>query len=471
MKEPFIEFLLYAVCPLLVAVAWDWRAAAADAAPAVVPREGRVSWDSPRIRAIVEGCLKAPVPAGMEPRSQYSWRMEQLKDRLSNDLSQAELRELAASFATMPVAHAREDETAHDLLSTVLDVLVHHRERDALVTLLSVQCPTRIYSYCDIEYLLAAGGKRLRDPIVILGEAYAKCRVPEVRANIAAVVRRAFLGSGIRGKNDDEVVANAMRWYEENKARLQVDQDYGRNTHDLGQLGDYAHHPLFKKRPPGMSIASPPAGTPNAWESPKLGAVERAYRKVRAPEGIENERRLDWRVEQLAGLVRKHVAARDMPELIASCGSMPVLAEEREGFPDHLLLAIVSILLDSGDRDNLVRLLSVRCPSTSRGVAGEVELRLVEKPHKVRNAVLVLGEAHDRCKLPEVRAEIAAAVRRGFSSLGVMGKDDAEFVKRSMAWYEQNKDGVTFNPKYRESAARRGRAEVPLFISKAASDN
>jgi hypothetical protein len=57
---------------------------------------------------------------------------------------------------------------------------------------------------------------------LVLGEAYSKCQVPEVRHDLAGVGRRAFIGQGIRGKDDAEYVTNAMQWYEEEKSHLIV---------------------------------------------------------------------------------------------------------------------------------------------------------------------------------------------------------------------------------------------------------
>ncbi|MGO8688442.1 MAG: hypothetical protein ACLQLG_02320, partial [Thermoguttaceae bacterium] len=66
------------------------------------------------------------------------------------------------------------------------------------------------------------GRETLKDPILILGEAYAQCRIPKVRRTIANAVRRDFSGSGVRGKDDAEFVKNARRWYEEEKEHLVV---------------------------------------------------------------------------------------------------------------------------------------------------------------------------------------------------------------------------------------------------------
>ena len=90
----------------------------------------------------------------------------------------------------------------------------------------------------DIEFYLAYYGEKLKDPILVLGEAFSKCKVPEVRHDIAGAVRRGFAGHGIRGKDDAEYVANAMQWYEKEKNHLIVNEEYWRNVsgHVCGSL-------------------------------------------------------------------------------------------------------------------------------------------------------------------------------------------------------------------------------------------
>ena len=80
-------------------------------------------------------------------------------------------------------------------------------------------------------------------PILVLGEAYSKCNDAAVRGEIAAAVRRAFIGSGIRGDNDDAFVKSAMQWYKQNKERLEVNTAYYLNLSDLDSR--YSENPLF----------------------------------------------------------------------------------------------------------------------------------------------------------------------------------------------------------------------------------
>jgi hypothetical protein len=103
-------------------------------------------------------------------------------------------------------------------------------DRESLIAMLTTTpCPNRLSGYEDIEFYLAWEGKRMKDPILILGEAYSKCRVPEIRHQLAGAVRRAFADLGIRGKGDADYVKNAMQWYEKEKDHLTVNRKYEHN--------------------------------------------------------------------------------------------------------------------------------------------------------------------------------------------------------------------------------------------------
>jgi len=125
------------------------------------------------------------------------------------------------------------------------------------VKLLSTRCQSEIGISNDIEYYLADCGKKLKDPILVLGEAFSKCKVPEVRHDIAGAVRRGFAGHGIRGKDDAEYVANAMQWYEKEKDHLIVNVEYWHNSvwvpggmyDEMPELYDKLEKDLAKPKP------------------------------------------------------------------------------------------------------------------------------------------------------------------------------------------------------------------------------
>ena len=233
------------------------------------------SWDSPRMlkiqkewESLLDTANKTP---GQEAVEKYGGKNEKLDDMLEGilrkHLSKQDLCHLAATCGTLPVRAKDRSEFANAVLAYMERTFIDPGDRDNLVKLLSTRCQLRICGYDDIEFYLALRGRRLKDPILVLGEAFSKCKVPDVRHDIAGAVRRGFVGLGIHGKDDAEFVNNAMQWYEKEKGHLTVNQMYWRNTMGLPadtydlmpELYDkvekspaaYRIELLFKKKPSG----------------------------------------------------------------------------------------------------------------------------------------------------------------------------------------------------------------------------
>lgn len=197
-----------------------------------MPEEEQITWDSPKMREVEKqwqslqdiydkDSEKIPGAPGKEKYVE----MERLIDHLlRKQLSDRELRQLAESIKPMP-NQAFVDRVVNIMVQRFTD----SGDRESLVTLLSAHCPGRVVFYSTVEFYLAAHGRKLKDPILVLGEAYAKCQVPATRQNLAAAVRRGFAGYGIHGKDDAEYVNNAMQWYEKEKDHLVVNPQFCRN--------------------------------------------------------------------------------------------------------------------------------------------------------------------------------------------------------------------------------------------------
>jgi len=176
-------------------------------------------------------CNTAKHARGREAVEKYGLKDEKLdpmlEDILNKNLSKEDLRNLAATCETLPIRETDQDLFTRVLLKFMVRAFTETGDKQSLVKVLSTRCPDCIYHTAFIEYYLAQwGGEKLTDPILILGEAYAKCRVPEVRRHIAVAFRRGFTSMGIHGKDDDEFVANAMQWYEKEKDHLYVNPGY-----------------------------------------------------------------------------------------------------------------------------------------------------------------------------------------------------------------------------------------------------
>jgi len=182
----------------------------------------------------------------VDPEDRLEEQMLALEGMLRREFSQDELHRLAASFVTLPVDPKKWSDFQSKLVCATIDCFLDSGDRGGLTVLLAVRCPRRAIRL-DIEDRLAVSARTFKDPITVLGEAYAKSKIPETRQAIAEAARRAFTGSGIRGKDDGEFIENAMRWYRANKRRLEVNWHYGeRSTSHNGE--DYDTNPLFVPR-------------------------------------------------------------------------------------------------------------------------------------------------------------------------------------------------------------------------------
>lgn len=188
------------------------------------------SWDSPRLlkvqkdwESLLEIATKTPLP---EREEKYGGKNEKLDpmldDILKNNLSMEDLRHLAATCGTLPVREKDQSAFIRLVLGFMVRAFTEEQDRDNLLKVLSTRCPDGIYLYEPIEFYLAYRAK----DISILGEAYSKCQIPEVRRHIALAIRRGFTSMGVRGKDDAEFVSKAMQLYENRKGELIVNPAY-----------------------------------------------------------------------------------------------------------------------------------------------------------------------------------------------------------------------------------------------------
>jgi hypothetical protein len=224
-----------------------------------VSEETTISWDSPKMLDIKndwdslrDTYAKTPEKISRVKKDTYTELVRMQGDLLRKRLSHEDVRHLAASSGSLPV-HCRDwSNFDRAVIEFIIHAFVYSRDRESLVSLLSTRFPIRMGNW-SIEFYLAMQDK-LENPILILGEAYFKSRVPEVRHDIAAAVRRAFGGIGIPGKDDSDFVTNAMQWYNKEKHRVVVDTGYNDEYLPLepeeGYRGQYEEvwrqkHPLF----------------------------------------------------------------------------------------------------------------------------------------------------------------------------------------------------------------------------------
>ncbi len=195
------------------------------------------SWNSPRMLAIqsqYESLLDAAHKTTQGPAyvAKYGFKNEILTHTLyhivTSNLSAGDLRQLAATCGTLPTDENDWSPFTKDVFSYMMQSIVDSGDRDIVLKTLSTRCPDCIWYSRFVEFYLAEKGEmKLKDPVLLLGEAYFKCRDPEVRHRIATAVRRGFTSSGIRGKDDAEFVSNAMRWYQKESGHLMLNPRHG----------------------------------------------------------------------------------------------------------------------------------------------------------------------------------------------------------------------------------------------------
>lgn len=218
-----------------------------------------VDWNSPRMLEIEREwrSLEDAYDTDDErnpgfPKVQYEEHLRSIDRFFRTRFPGRDLCELAAS-SKLPQVPEDQSTFIYAMLTFMVKEFVQSGDRQCLVDLLAKRCPGRIHGPEDIEFYLTFHGKKLKDPILVLGEAYAKCRVPETGHALAAAVRRGFAGFGIPGKDDAEFINNAMQWYEKQKSHLIVNSAYTLNETSNGRMfsiESYEENPEYYDRPP-----------------------------------------------------------------------------------------------------------------------------------------------------------------------------------------------------------------------------
>jgi hypothetical protein len=185
-----------------------------------------LSWRSPRMIAIGnEWKHLYDSLMNTQDKSEYEDGIRKLRKALTKHFYMNDLQNLAHTSGSLPVRAMDRSQYENAVLEYMVDAFVQAGDRESLVDLLSTRMPDPLY-YNNIEWYLVRMGKKLQDPIVVLGEAYAKSEEPYVRRLIADALRRGFTSLGVKGKSDDEFITNAMQWYEKEKSHLRLNIQY-----------------------------------------------------------------------------------------------------------------------------------------------------------------------------------------------------------------------------------------------------
>jgi hypothetical protein len=213
---------------LIVGVVLAWAATAVvgrcEGSP---PREEDTvtSWDSPKVLKVKKEWIAlwemyVKTPKKLPGRHPYDTVTEMQEKLLRNSLSDADMRNLAATCGSLPIRFRDWGEFERATMEFAVDVFLYSGDRGSLVRLFSTRFPLRVGTFTIEEYLASFGRGRLADPILVLAEAYSRSRIPETRAYIAAAMRRAFGGVGRQGISDADFVKDSVEWYRKEENRL-----------------------------------------------------------------------------------------------------------------------------------------------------------------------------------------------------------------------------------------------------------
>jgi hypothetical protein len=180
------------------------------------------------------------------------------------------------------------------------------------------------------------------------------------------------------------------------------------------------------------------------WDSPQMRDMQAEWISLRDANVLAHQgEKYVWSGDEL---FRRYLSPRRLRDLAAS-SKVPAEPDNDRGFTDHLLAFMVREFVQAGDWENLVELLSKRCPYLVDGPLA-VEYHLASRGWKLRDPMLIFSEAYARSQVPETRHTLATAVRRGFAGRGIREKDDAEFIKKAMQWYKKEKGRLIVNTHY-----------------------
>ncbi len=204
-----------------------------------VRRKPITSWDCPRMNELEKECLSLWADYNEIPWDHERWGYkngklnQMLNNILKKGLTDPDLHGLAKASKELPMRADDMSDFDKAVLKYMLMEFIQSSDRQGLVKLLSSRFTDQIGFQVPIEYGLVLWGKGMKNPILLLGDAYKKCEEPQVRHHIAVVVRRAFIGLGIKAQNDEEFIENAMKWYKENKEHLTVNMRYAHPTNTI----------------------------------------------------------------------------------------------------------------------------------------------------------------------------------------------------------------------------------------------
>jgi hypothetical protein len=421
----------------------------------------KFTWGGAEFRQLEKDLSKTRT---VPPPKDKGFAVRQMEALLKKRLPKEDIPGLIASISPAPDDEDKRSEFEACFLDVLAEMLIDSGDRENLVSLFSTQFSTHI-GFGASERVLVCPAGHLKDPILVLGDAYGRAKNATIRTRIAAALHRGFDGNGIKGGDEAQFVKNSMQWYQDNKGELTLNDHF-----DRGPDADAEYVPLYVfkdgRQEQGFAeldardqaIGAKPSRF--AWNGPEIRQIKKEWASIKEPrppkDGV-TPRDVEFRFRQTKAILKKKLPKEGIPDLIRSLSALPVIEEKRSDFVKGFLEALAGTLIDSGDRADLVALFSTQFMSYIG--FRPTEWVLVATSDKLKDPFLVLGEAYARAKDATVRTKIAGALHQGCDAAGVRSvpvfygepvnrRDEAQFVKNSMKWFEENKARLIVNTHY-----------------------
>jgi hypothetical protein len=188
------------------------------------------SWDSPKMASLQRQWESIEAELDKHPQDQEWWENVKLKEHalLKKSLTVPEMRHLAATCGAVPMGVEDLDDFHWSVIVYIAVAFMENGDREGLVTLFSRRFPESLWpEEATARRLIRFSNKAMKDPVLVLGEAYSRCKDHDVRRKLAKTVRCEFEHLPVTASSDDaQFVSNAMQWYEKNKAHLRPRDSY-----------------------------------------------------------------------------------------------------------------------------------------------------------------------------------------------------------------------------------------------------
>ncbi len=364
--------------------------------------------------------------------------------------------------------------------------LVSAGDRESLVALLSLHCPSMVQTPTgfrplieSIQWYVAARGRgKLPCPILVLCDAYDRSKVSPVKGAMLAaheILKALDFGFGgleREGLDHGSRVDAYRQWYLQHRGRLflnssSYESSMGRplfvlvEPKDICARGVEDSGTILSQVEDEMS-ASHSGGAVQRYRELMVDASRwHGQRREGDTLGALDLESREWRVLRsvLADWVEQHGAGEFLALLRARAGEPDEVSRVAADWEDRVLEQLVIYLVASGDRENLVRLLSISCPDLIylEPVEWQVGRRGTET---LSDPILVFCDAYERSTVLGARKALAKALHRAFPLLYREGGGEGAFVQCCRQWYLEHKDALTVHPEY----ALYDFFKTPLFV-------